>query len=468
MSEPKFVTGDPMRHVAVMAFTASIGLMAMFMADLFDMLFISMLGQAALAAAIGYASAITFFTMSIGIGLSIATGALVARTLGARDPARARVYASNTLAFAFIVGSTGALIVWLCVPWLVGLLGATGETADLASRYLRIIVPFLPLLMLGMAGGAILRAHGDAKRAMWTTIIGALVNVIADPILIFGMGLGLDGAAIGSALARIAVFIAAFLPIYRHYGGLAWPSLPGFMDDLPRITGLAMPAILTNIATPIGAAYLTRTMARFGDEAVAGMAINGRLTPVAFAVVFALSGAVGPIISQNFGAKLFGRVRETLVAGLKFVLAYTVCVSIVLFLARGPIADLFSAEGLARDLVFLFCGPLSLAFFFNGALFTANAAFNNLNRPFYSTMLSWSRNTIGVIPPVMIGASLYGAQGALIGQAAGGLVFGLVSVLIAFRLIAAYEGGRIDPDSPRRLSLRRPVPGNPFSSLRGS
>ena len=86
MSAPaKFLEGSLMRHIAVMAFTSSVGLMAVFLVDFVDMIFISMLGKAELAAAVGYAGAILFFTTSFGIGMAIAAGALVARALGAGD-----------------------------------------------------------------------------------------------------------------------------------------------------------------------------------------------------------------------------------------------------------------------------------------------------------------------------------------------------------------------------------------------
>jgi Na+-driven multidrug efflux pump len=113
----------------------------------------------------------------------------------------------------------------------------------------------------------------------------------------------------------------------------------------------------------------------FGTEAVAGYAVIGRLTPLAFCLIFGLSGAVGPIIGQNFGAGQMDRVRETLVKALILATAYVALVSIALFLLRVPLADLFRASDEARTLLFLFCGPLSLAFAFNAALFTTNVAF---------------------------------------------------------------------------------------------
>ena len=437
----KFLTGNLFRHVAVMSLTASIGLMAVFLVDFVDLIFISMLGKAELAAAVGYAGAILFFTTSFGIGLSIAAGALVARALGAGDDALARERTTHALTYGLIFSIVFSGMVWIWLGPLVTLLGATGETADLSVHFLMIVVPSVPFLIMGMMGAAILRAHGDARRAMMATIVGGLVNAVLDPILIFGLDLELTGAAMASFAARVAIAVMALMPLIRIYGGIARPHLAGMSRDLSPVMAIAFPAILAQIATPVGQAYVTRVMAEYGEEAVAGMAIVGRMTPVAFGVVFALSGAVGPIIGQNYGAGNMERVRQGFNASVLFAGLVIVTVSAILFGLRGPIADLFAASGVTRDLIYLFCGPLSLMFFFPGVLFIANAMFNNMGRPFLSTLTNWGRNALALIPLVWLGAWFLDAQGVLIGQALAGVVFGIVAWILALRTMSRGGAG---------------------------
>ena len=253
-----------------------------------------------------------------------------------------------------------------------------------------------------MVGGAILHAHGDARRSMMATIVGAVVNAILDPILIFGFGLELQGAAWASVAARAAIGATALVPIVRFYGGFGRPNLASMPPDLRPVLIIAFPAILTQLATPIGQAYVTRQMASFGEDAVAGMAIVGRLTPVAFAIIFALSGAIGPIIGQNFGAGKADRVRGAFRDGVLFTAVVVVVVSALLFAARPLLVMLFELDGQAQTLVFLFAGPLSLLWFFNGMIFVFNAACNNMGYPFYSTIVNWGRHTVGTIPFVMV------------------------------------------------------------------
>ena len=442
MSEQaKFLEGSLFRHITVMAFTASVGLMAVFLVDFIDMVFISMLGKSELAAAIGYAGAILFFTGSFGIGMAIACGALVARALGEGDSGLARQRATSSLVIGGGVGAIFAAVVWVFVPDLARLLGASGETASLAVHYLRIILPSLPIFLLGVVGSAVLRAHGDGRRSMNVMIAAGVVNAVLDPILIFGLDLELTGAALASIAARVTMAWLALRSVHRVHDGFAMPSAATLVTDLRPVLVIAVPAILTQLATPVGQAYVTRAMSEFGEAAVAGMAIVGRLTPVAFGVLFALSGAVGPIIGQNAGAGKGDRVRSTFLESLLFAGLVTVAVSLALYLLREPLVWLFTLEDapLAKSLVFLFAGPLSLLWFFNGVIFVSNAAFNNLGRPFTSTLVNWGRHTLGTILPVWILADWLGAPGVLIGQALGGVVFAMISVALVWRTLGASK-----------------------------
>lgn len=434
-----FLQGSLLKHITVMSVTASVGLLALFVVDLVDMLFISMLGNAQLAAAVGYAGSILFFTTSVGIGLSIAAGSLIARALGEDDTERAREYMTHVMIVGLIFSVLFAGIIWLNLRPLTALVGATGEAQDFAVSYLQIIIPSMPLLMCGMVAAAALRSHGAAKLSTMATLAAGVVNAALDPLFIFTFNMGLEGAAWASVVARLAMVITALWPIMSRYGGLGRLSLSAIKIDLRPILAIAIPAILANVAAPVGGAYVTRAASEFGQEAVAGMAIIGRLTPISFALIFAMSGAIGPIIGQNFGAKKFNRVSEAYRDSLIFIAVYVFIVVGILFLLREPIANLFGAVGIGRELIFLFCGPLSLAWIFNGILFVGNASFNNLGHPFYSTWINWGRNTLGVFPFVYFGAQWWGAQGVLIGQMAGGVIVAIASLLLARHVMAQAE-----------------------------
>ena len=443
--QAKFLTGSLTKHIVTMSVTASIGFIALFVVDLVDMLFISMLGIDELAAAVGFAGAILFMTTSLSIGLAIAGGAMVARALGEGSEERAKEVLTHVLIIGFLFGIVVAALIYWQLEALTSLVGATGHTQDLAVSYLQYLVPTMPILMLGIVASAALRSHGAAKQSMLVTIVAGVVNAILDPIFIFGLDLGLDGAAIASAISRVAMAGAAMWYIFARFGGLSSFRIGGLVRDFMPIAAIALPAMLANVATPIGSAYVTRVASSFGEEAVAGMAIIGRLTPIAFAMIFAMSGAIGPIIGQNFGAQQFARVREAFNRSIWLIVIYVVPVVAVLFVLRAPIANMFNASGTSRDLIYLFCGPISLAWIFNGIIFIGNAAYNNLGHPFYSTWVNWGRNTFGIVPFVYVGAELWGASGVLIGQMLGGVFVAIISFILAERLMRKAENAEIAP-----------------------
>jgi Na+-driven multidrug efflux pump len=439
-AEGHFVTGGILRHVLVMAGTGAIGLIAVFAVDLLNLFYISLLGQRPIAAAIGFAGVVGFFQTSVLIGLAIGVGAVVARSIGAGAGRAARHIAGSGLVLMTLTGLIiGVGTVALLTP-ILNVLGASGETWCLAERFLIISSPSLPLLAAGMCCSALLRCIGDARRAMNVTLFAALATALTDPILIFGLHLGLPGAAISTVLSRCALATLGWLGAARRHDLIARPSHRALVGDMADILHVAFPAVLTNLATPVGAAYVTRSMAAFGPDAVAGQATIDRISPVAFGLIYALSGAVGPILAQNAGAQRLHRVRETLRDSFGFVLATVLAAWAVLASAQGLVVRAFFANGMTAELVHLFCSWLAAGFLFTGSLFVANAAFNNLGHPMLSTVFSWGRATLGTIPFVTYGAQ-FGPVGVLVGQAAGSVIFGTLAVITAFHVVSRLGVG---------------------------
>ncbi len=431
----KFVTGSTLRHVIVMTATSSIGLISLFIVDALNLFYISRLGQKELAAAVGYAGTILFFFISIAIGLSIAATALTARALGQRNRQEAKEIAGASLVLMGVVMVVLAMLVFPWLDALVHLLGASGETARLALRFMRIVLPSMPLIGIGMCCSALLRAIGDAKRAMYVTLGAGAATAVLDPLLIFGFGLGLDGAAIANVLARLVMISVGMHGLLRVHALYARPDTVIYKRILKPFFAIGLPAILTQIATPVGNTFVTVAIAKYGDSAVAGWAVIGRLLPVAFGAIFALSGAVGPILGQNFGASRHDRMASTMRDSFNVTIVYVLVVWALLALLRNQISDSFGAQGQGRELIVFFCLYVAGSYIFNGILFVANAAFNNLGFAFYSTILNWGRSTLGVVPFVWFGGQWYGAVGVLGGYGLGVVMFGVAGGILCFRVL---------------------------------
>ena len=434
-----FTSGSTMRHVVVMTAASATGLLAMFGVDMIDMYFLTLLGEQELAAAVGFAGTLLFFLVSVSIGLQIALGALVARSEGAHRRDLASRYCSSALTFNATVSVVLSIVTWFNLRSLLEFLGASGVTLEYALSYARIVLPSMPLVMLGMSMAAGVRALGDARRSMMATVTGSLVNGALDPLFIFTFGWGLEGAALATVVARIVLVAVAWWALYGVHKLPRRIGLQEVRQDLRPIMSIAGPAMLTNLATPIGGAFVLKMMSQFGDSAVAGAAIVGRITPVAFAAIFALSGAVGPIVGQNAGAGLYDRVRSTLRDAVVFNVVYIALVWLLLWSCADLIVRVFSASDLAADLIGFYFTALVWAFAFNGMLFVANASFNNLHHPHWATFFNFGRALLGTIPAVYLGAQWYGARGVMAGEAIGALLFGVLAMVAAFALVNRIE-----------------------------
>jgi putative MATE family efflux protein len=434
-----FTTGSIARHVLVMTMTGAVGMMALFMVDLISLYFLARLKQTAVTAAMGYASGVMFFALSTALGSGIAATALVARSIGAGDVKRARGYATSSLLFSLLSSVVLAIILILFSDDLLSLMNATGEARDLALAYIWIVSPGLILFGVALCLSAILRGLGDARRAMYVTLAMALVNVGLDPVLILGLDMGIQGAAVAAVVGYLAAVCIGLHSVVAIHGFLDTIRLASLRRDVLDIWTIAYPASLAQLSVPLGNAYVTYVIAWFGDEVVAGFAVISRLMPVVFGIALALAGAVGPIIGQNHGAGLHDRVRLALTQSLAMSTVYTIAMSLALFMLSDQIANVFHALGDAHDEIVFFCSFVSLSWAFIAAFFIANATFNNLGYPKLSAIFSWARVTAGTIPFVHVGVELGGWKGVLVGNALGAVVVAVLAVGVAYWIVSTHS-----------------------------
>ena len=441
-ARPLFTEGSLMRHVAVMTATGSIGLMAVFAVDLVSLFWVSRLGDQAFKAAVGYVSLMMFFAMSFNIGLTIAASATVSRALGAGDRPRARRLAASALTITAVVSAALAAAMFVLRDWGLGaLLHAQGESARVASTFAAITFPANVPLALGMTMAGVLRAVGDARRAMYVTLSAGVATAVLDPLLIFGLGLGVYGAAWAIVISRLILLAVGWHGAVGVHDLVARPNLNAARGDFGPIMAIGFPAIMANMATPVGSAYTLRVFSDLGEPAIAAAAIMDRVTPVAFGVIFALTGSIGPIIGQNYGARRMGRVRRALSDSFILSIGYVLFAWGVLALAAPALVSAFDAKGDSADYVMFYCRYGVVAWLFLACLFVANTAFNNLGFPVLTMAFNWGRATLGTIPFVTFGARYGGVKGGLMGVALGCAVFGLLAVGTAYVATARLAKG---------------------------
>ena len=433
-----------MGHVVRMTMTGAMGITFVFLVDALNLFWVSLLGDARMVAAIGFAFAIQFFSVSSGIGLMIGATALVSRSIGRGDRDAARRFAGNAAAMAFVVQAGMAALVITFRFDILDFAGALGETRALAARYLLLTMPSLAWMAVAMVCSGVLRAEGDGKRAMYVTLIPGTLSMFLDPALIYWLGMGLDGAALGLNISRLVLRGGALYFACVHYNLVARPSLSGLTSSFRPYMAIAFPAILTQLATPFGNYILTTVLSRFGDDAVAGWAVVGRLSVVAFGGIFSLSGAIGGIFGQNFGAGQYDRLISTYRDAMLFCFCYTLAVWGILMLASNGVASAFGLTPDGAVVLRAFTHIGAGGFILVGAFFVSNAAFNALGKPTRATLLTWIRDGALTLPVAIWMAGIWGAVGVIYAQAVLGVVVGAVSALWGWHFVQRI--GQAPPD----------------------
>ena len=232
---------------------------------------------------------------------------------------------------------------------------------------------------------------------------------------------------------------------------LAVPAVADVLATIRPYFVIAFPAILTQLATPAGNYLMTTVMAQFGDDAVAGWAVVGRLTVVAFGGIFSLAGAIGGIFGQNYGAGQYARLQSTYRDAILFGVLYTVVTWVVLISISPVVISGFGLTPVGADIVYAFAWIGAGGFVFAATLFVSNAAFNALGRPGRSTLTNWLRDGVMLLPLALLFAGWFGAEGVIYAQAVANFIVGAAAALWGWVYVKSMQAAppALDLDPPR-------------------
>ena len=430
----KFTTGSIAKHINTMTLAWAIWILSIFLVDFVDMYFLSLLWESELAAAILFAWVLLFLLTSIGIALMITMSSIVSRVIGKKDETRAKQYAMNIYYFAFFLSIPVTSIAYFFSPEILSLMWAQAQTLEYAISYFRIVVLVYPFLMLWMCMSWVLRWVWDAKMSMMPTLIAGWVNIVLDPILIFWFGWWIEWAAIATSLSRIALFSVWTYWVWRHsfflFCNCFW-----LKNDLREILSIFMPSLATNVATPIGTSFMLKVISEYWDDAVAWMAVMGRLIPVIFVYIFALSGSIGSIVWQNYGAWLYDRVKEAIIKSIMISWVYVLLISVLLFFWNDYLIELFHLTWDWKILIQFYSTFLVIFFVFNAMNFVWNATFNVVWKAYISMILNFLRSIVFLLPFVFFFSWMWGVKWVLIWEALSISLTGVITLFLLYKFV---------------------------------
>lgn len=430
--QPTLIEGDVGKHLRDMAMPMVWGLLATMSFNAVDTLFVAQLGHEPLAA-MSFTFPVVMVLTSIAIGLGAGTSSAVARAVGAKNHHLAQRMATDAMSLTFLISVLVCAMGWFSIGPLFRLLGAEAGLIPLIHDYMWIWYFSAPCLMVPMVGLASLRAMGLARIQGTLMMAAALLNLILDPLLIFGLWgfprLELEGAALATLITRALSLAVVIWVLHKRLGMLVNPfaRLEEILISWRAILQVGVPAMINNVIIPMASGVVVYLVAQYGTEAVAGLGIALRIEPIVLIVFYALSGVVGPFCGQNLGAKIYPRLDETLRVVTRFCLGFGVLLALFLWLAGELIIRLFAdtEDVIAVARSYLMIVPMSYGAY--GLVMSVNAAFNGIGQPMPGVAISFLRVFGLYLPLALLGQWLWGLTGLFVATALCNLLVGLVA-----------------------------------------
>ena len=439
-NKARLVEGPVGRHLVDLTLPMLLGISTMMGQGLIDTWFIGQVGDRELAA-FGFGFPILMIVTSVAIGLGAGTSSVVARAVGADDHRRAKRLATDSLMLSFLMTGAISLVGMVTIDPLFRLLGAPEDMLPLIRPFMMILYAGVPFIVIGMVGMASMRATGDSRLPGKIMVLASVLNVIFDPILIFGLGpipaLGLNGAATAALLARGTAFLlTVYLMRFRlDLVSFKMPEMSELKSSWRDILHVGLPAAGTNAIVPLGAAIITAMIARFGPEAVAGFGVASRIETMVLVAYFAMSSIIGPFVGQNFAAGREDRILQSLKLSTLFCIGSGLAIAALLALLSGVVPGLFSDNpdviGVTR--LFLWVVPLSYGTY--GMVMIMNASFNGIGKPMPAVWISVARMLVLYVPLAFVGRHFFGIVGIFAAYALANIVSGIGSYVWARRTV---------------------------------
>lgn len=435
MNNTPDLLNDPVTFVLrKMTVPMILGMIAMMTFSLVDTFFVAQLGTNQLAA-VSFTFPVTFFVISIAIGLGIGTSAVVAKCKGAGKVEMVKRYATDAISLGLVVVVFVCILGLNTIEPLFSAMGATAETMPFIIDYMSIWYYGVVFIVVPMTLNSSLRALGNTSLPSIGMALAGLFNVILDYFLIFGHGpfpaMGVEGAALATVLAwgLSLLFVCANKMVREHLISFDRPSLAQIWVSWNIILKIALPATASNVLTPLSSGIITAMIATLGAEYVAAFGVGSRIESLCMIVILALSMTLPPFVSQNHGANNDARVKAGIKAALLFTIVWQFTVYLGLTLLSGPISHLFSDDSNVQGSIQQFILIVTLAYGCQGAIILINSSLNALHLPLDAVILSVIRLFCIQIPFAYAGMYLNGFQGALVGIAVGIVTMSLISIL---------------------------------------
>ncbi len=430
----KMTTG-PVGHLVTSLAVPSIVIMLVSgIYNLADTFFIGRINTQAVAA-LGVVFSYMTLIQAIAFYFGQGSGNFISRALGGKRVDEAGTMAATGFFLSFFTGTAAAVAGFIAMEPLLRFLGSTDTILPYAKDYFSFILPGTPFIMCCFTMNNQMRHQGNAFLAMIGIISGAVLNIALDPLLIFGLGLGIRGAGIATAFSQAASFVI-MLSLCTRNGGIAirFRDFRPSRSILSEINAGGLPSLARQGLMSVAAICLNQLASSFGDESVAAFSVVSRITMLAGAAMIGYGQGFQPVCGFNYGAGRFDRVRAAFWHSLSVSSLYCLALAVLGYVFAPGIVRVFRPDDaevirMGTDILRYQC----LSFPLTSMVVMSNMYLQNIRKTVPAVLMASARQGLFFIPALFIGRLLLGFHGLVLAQP----VSDLCAFLLAIPLTAS-------------------------------
>lgn len=414
------------------------GVLSIMSFQLVDSAFIGQLGILPLAAQ-GFTLPIQMVIIGIQVGLGIATTAVIAKAIGANQERYAKQLGGLVIAMGSIGVALFSVIIYLLREPILSLLSAPDSVLPIIDSY------WIYWLVSAWVGAvlyflySVCRANGNTMLPGTMMMVTSLLNLILDPIFIFTLDMGINGAAIATILAfGIGILIVAPKVTRKHWMSFDWSDL-NVVKSVRSIGNIMGPAMISQLLPPLSSMLATKLLASYGTAAVAAWALGSRYEFFAIVSVLALTMSMPPMVGKLLGGNNLADIRKLVVIACKFVIGFQVVIAAITLLTSDWLALLMTSEAEVETILnyHLMIVPFSLGPL--GICMLMVSISNALGKSYTALTISALRLFAFFLPCLWLGAQLGGIQGLFWGAFGGNILAGICAWSMYQRALGQIE-----------------------------
>ena len=411
MSQFDKMTNTPVSRLIIkLSIPAIISMMVTNVYNLVDTAFVGQLGNSA-SGAVGIVFGFMAVLQAIGFMFGNGSGSIISRLLGAKNTEQASKIASTGFFFTLLFGAVVAIISAFVLKPLVMLLGSTETISPYAQTYISYILVAAPFITASFTMNNLLRYEGKATLGMIGLIVGAVLNIAGDPILMFGLNMGIAGAGLSTCISQIIGFFVLLSMFLLHKTQCRLSVKLIVPKFLPEIIGTGLPSLLRQGLNSLSTVVLNNCAAVYGDAAVAAMSIVSRVIFFTFSFALGVGQGFQPVCGFNYGAKKYDRLKTAFYFSVMLAEIIVVVMSVGLILFPGEIVRIFRDDNTVMEIGSRALVLQGIAQLFLPFCMITEMALQSVGKKLGASVLSTLRNGLFFIPLLLILSNVRGLSG---------------------------------------------------------